>query len=275
MKKILIVLMACYATIVSLHASQPYVFQPGSYVFGPNQRVNIAQLQQLQQPQQQQQQQPPQQPPLQQFNMVPQPESTHTPLMSSGNPETLGRIKIQGECDTVPSFRILFDGKTIMNNKEGIFSFPIEEKNIHKFSLVICKKIKQEFDKNNTLKGIDVIPDKNYRYFTFKKNPWGGEWFQHEKTLNKKNFQIPEHCAVALIDPKYVERIEEWNIQTSPNVLKLPLIVLKQTASKNTLNRLAAKSLLYSLETTVFHEPIKEEIKIAPQNPKVAMSLMQ
>jgi hypothetical protein len=233
------------------------------------------------QAQQQQQNQLAAQQPMVQQQPVPQqpvaPQQPYIPVAPNMTPEIRGCIKVQGLVDKVPGFRVLYQGKEEISNDEGFFSFPVEEQRIEKYSLIICKVIKQNFDKTNTIKNVSIIPDKNYHYYTFKRHGFnrGGTWEQREKKLNKKNFVVPSHSIVVLVDPKYVDHIEPWTVELPGNTIKLPIIVIKKTVDRSSLMRVAAKSVLYSLDTAVFHEPIKEVWKTAPQNSKIELSFVQ
>ncbi len=255
-------------------------FQGPMVISGNGQRIPLFAIAQAQQQQRQQQNQMPvqQQVSPQQVSQQPTPPpQPYVPVSPNMTPEIRGCIKVQGLVDKVPGFRVLFQGKEEISNDEGFFSFPIEEQRIEKYSLIICKVIKQNFDKVNTIKNDSVIPDKNYLYYTFKRQGFyrGGTWHQKEKRLNKKNFIVPSHSVVILIDPKYVDHVEPWTVELPNNVIKLPMIVLKKTVDRSSLMRMSAKSVLYSLDAAVFHEPVKEVWKMAPQNNKIELSLTQ
>ena len=61
------------------------------------------------------------------------------------------------------------------------------------------------------------------------------------------------------------------DVQLSDNIIKLPKITLTDTKK---LARASAKSLLYSLDLTSFHEPVKQE-KQENKDPKLSVSLAQ
>jgi hypothetical protein len=250
---------------------QPMVIGPGSYSVGADGRFMPTGpvRQPVAMPQQNNQQ------PAQPTENNVQAQVASQPVPVNTNLEVRGCIRRQMSTDLVPPMRILFDGKETVSNAEGFFSFPVDDRDVEKYSLVICKTIKQNFDKRNTLKNVSIIPSKDYRYFSFKRNALGMGWQQREKTLNKKNFVIPQRCIVALIDPKFIDRVEPWNLSLPHNIIKLPAIVIKNDLDKKVLSRAAAKSILYSLDSAVFHEPVKEIIKRPAQNNKVAISLMQ
>lgn len=195
---------------------------------------------------------------------------TPDPIVPTDGQEIKGCFRIQGS-DKVPEYRIYFNGRQTMNNREGFFSFPVEEHEINNFSMVICRGFNQNFDQKNTIKNVSMITCKDYQYFTYRNNGFeGGSWKRSDVQFNKENFVIPQNCVVVLIDPGYVDHVSEWNVSLDKRFIKLPMIVLKETTE---LKHESAKSLLASLDAKIFHESIAEVKKIAPNNPKIHMSL--
>ena len=126
------------------------------------------------------------------------------------NTEIRGNISTQKASEQIFEFRIFFDGKETKSNSEGFFSFPIEENTESEYSLVICKKLQQNFEKGNTLQSVNLVPNKNYRHFTLKKDFLTRTWNTEEKLLKVKNFAIPKHSLVVLVDPKFVYSVQTW-----------------------------------------------------------------
>jgi hypothetical protein len=167
-----------------------------------------------------------------------------------------GAIKIANWVDDIPEFRVFFEGQEALTDENGFFTFPINDNDLQKYRLIITRKIQHVVDKKNTFASLKVIPDKNYLGYSFKRLGHNqGIWLQKEKKLNHKNFVIPKNSIIILVDPKYVEKIEEWNVALSDNFIKLPRIVLKSKIELTKLKRISAKSLL-CLEDSVFHERI-------------------
>lgn len=201
-----------------------------------------------------------------------QPEAPKPEVIVSGNPEMRGYIKIAGHTDTMPQFRVVYAaGKETMSNSEGFFTFPIDDSAIEHYSLVICKRLQQNFDKKNTLKNVSVVPDKEYRLYSFK----NGSWIEQDVLRRHKNFVIPPHGIVLLVDPKCVESVTTWNIDLPSNIIKLPMITLTCKPGQKDLKRIAAKSLCYSLDATTFHEPVREKNQKPEKSAKVAVSRVQ
>lgn len=166
-----------------------------------------------------------------------------------------GLIQAKSTIEDLPGFRIYFDGKVAVSDDNGFFSFSVDDLDLTKYRLVITRRLQHVFDKKNTINGFNVIPDKDYICYTFKRVGRYGSWIKKIKPLDHKNFALPKNSIVVLLSPKYVERIEEWNIELPKNVVKLPKIVLRKNITEKELERIAAKSLL-CLEDTVFHEKV-------------------
>lgn len=203
-------------------------------------------------------------------------ESVSVPAPAQVNPEMRGFIKVDGLAITVPQFRIVLgDGKETISNSEGFFTFPLDKSSLDYYSVVICKRIKHNFDKHNTLKNISILPDKDYRFFTYHRIPGGRKWYQQEERLGKDNYVLPSSCIAVLIDPKNIQAIQPWKLELPEHVIKLPTIVLKNVLEEKKLTRVSAKSLLYSLDSTTFHESVRQTSKPREKNSKVAVSRVQ
>ena len=187
--------------------------------------------------------------------------------------EIRGYIKTeQYITEKVPQFRVLFAGKETMSNPEGFFSLPLDE-NMSRCALLICKSVKQNFVKTNTVRNVGMELDENYRYFELERS--GTAWRHQERQLSKENPVAPERCLIVLLDPMYVDHIEPSKLQFAGNVISLPSIVLKKDADAKVLAQASASSLLLSLDEKPFHETAKEETKQVAENSKVVMSLVR
>ena len=168
-----------------------------------------------------------------------------------------GCLKTPRDWKNIPEFRFFYDGKETVNDNEGFFTFPIEE-NIDKFSIIICKDIKQNFDGINTIENMTIRTDKPYLMYSFKRTLTNETvWLQKGKDLEKRGFIIPQNCLVAVINPKYIEDVKPWEIKLSNNFVKLPQIIIKSEIKEKRIKREAAKSVLRSLDSIPFHERIK------------------
>jgi hypothetical protein len=181
--------------------------------------------------------------------------------------EMRGYIKTDAtQTDKVPKFEVLYAGKQTTTNDEGFFSVPLDER-INRYSLLICKNVKQNFVKTNTIRNVSMVPDSEYRYYEFERIGIADDlWRQTEKRLNIQNPVAPEGCVIVRIDPRYVARLEPWRVTLAANAVKVPTIVLKKEIDAKMLSAESAKSLLLSLDEKPFHESIKEEVKAVAEN---------
>lgn len=120
--------------------------------------------------------------------LPPQPQSKPEPLVWPSNRfELRGCIRVDNiSAEKVPEYRIYYQGKEQRSTHEGFFSLPLESGNIEKYSLVICKKIDQQFQKGNTVDFYGVIPDKDYRYFSFRPGNNADNGLRKKKSLQRK-----------------------------------------------------------------------------------------
>lgn len=191
------------------------------------------------------------------------------------NDQVIGKgiIQAKSTIEDLPGFRVYFNGNVAVSDDCGFFSFPVEDTDLSKYRLVITRRLEHVFDKQNTINNFKVIPDKDYMCYTFKKHGRYGSWEKKIKPLNHKNFALPKNSIVLLMSPKYVDHIEEWDIELTKNVLKMPKIVLKSNISEKELQRVTAKSLL-CIEDTVFHEKVgRENNQDETKNNKVKVTL--
>lgn len=184
-----------------------------------------------------------------------------------GRPELRGQIKINGVSGAVPRFRILCDGKQTISNSEGFYTFPLEEQDTTRYFLLICPSVKQDVEKSNTIRSMQVAQNAPYRFFEFGKHDLS------QATL--ENLAIPVHTIVLLLDPALVEDVECSSMQAPSIVTTVPLILLKGSVDRKKIEQAATLSLLGSLELMPFHEPIKQSTKHNDTNPRVSLALAQ
>jgi len=207
-------------------------------------------------------------------------------------PRLIGYLKAPDSIEHVPPFRILFAGKSVVNNKEGIFTIKLAEdaKDINSFYLLFVGRIRQNFEKINTIENLAVDPAKHNRFFRIfrtasEENPHSFSWHFEEENFSEKRFTSPENCVVVVLNPAYVDHLEEWQVSLPDNYLKLPKIVLKDNVSDDvtpedeargryTLRRASAKSLMYTLDTLPWHEKTTTEKKEFSNAPHVDVSMM-
>lgn len=175
-----------------------------------------------------------------------------------------------------PEFRVFFDGKQTLNDKEGLYSFPVESKDITEMHILVCKKLNTNFESINTVKNIQIKPEGIYRFFTLKKTyPALQDWeITEEKNLDKKKFVIPQNCIIFLINPKYVAQVKNWNLKAPDNMIKLPQIILKETFDETRVKRQADKSIIRAFDLNAFHEIVPRKTK-KDAKPKIDLALVQ
>jgi hypothetical protein len=173
---------------------------------------------------------------------------TNTPIVFKGC------ISLEDQFAKVPQVRIYYSGKQTMSDTEGFYSFQALDNQVNKYVFIITKTIKLNFQKGNTVDNLSIIPDKRYICYKFKRVGSEGSWVQKEKKLDKKNFVIPTNAIIVLIDPKYIKSVENWTINLPGHFVKLPKITLQSGITQEKLGHVSAKSLLASLDSTMFHE---------------------
>lgn len=197
-------------------------------------------------------------------------------------PITLQAPVIKGQITTPqgwlqsPEFKIFFDGKQTLNDKEGLYSFPVESKDITKMHILICKKLNTNFESINTVKSIQIKPEDVYRFFTLKKTHLTLQDWEiiEEKNLDKKKFVIPQKCIIFLINPKYVAQVKNWNLKAPDNMIKLPQIILKENFDETKVKRQADKSIIRAFDLNAFHEIVPRKTK-KDAKPKIDLTLVQ
>jgi hypothetical protein len=171
-----------------------------------------------------------------------------------------GSIAIAGCHEVVPEFRIFFNGMHAVSDREGYFSFPIDETtDLKNLSIIFCKNIAPQFEKNHTIKALGVHQGKRNQHFTLSKDEYDRWQWSEGQTLDETK-SIPHGTMIVLIDPKYVDRLEQWPVKIPGNLIQFPRIVLKGDCELE-LKRASVKSLLYTLDATPYHEPITERVK--------------
>ncbi|MFH1831506.1 MAG: hypothetical protein ABH827_01755 [bacterium] len=165
--------------------------------------------------------------------------------------ELKGYLKILHNEDEISPFRIYYNGMETINNSEGFFSFPLTEGKPNEFTLIISKQIIPQFEKTNTIKNLKLDHTKSYKAYALKAAQFGGFTWEEKKIAHA----IPQDSIVILIDPKYVDHLEKWHIEFADNDIHLPQILLKAHKEVK-IDHAANKSLLYTLDTKIFHEKI-------------------
>lgn len=97
------------------------------------------------------------------------------------------------------------------------------------FLLLITPQVRKNISNYNRT-SLERLPDNNCKLFYLNKTETS--WIIEEENLNDIPIRIPDSAFVLLLDPKYIEKIEENFIhKDSQNLLYLPDIYIKNTQS--------------------------------------------
>lgn len=173
-----------------------------------------------------------------------------------------GAIRVADDPDTVPEFRVFFNGMETKSNADGFFTFPLYQGEPESLSLVFCKHLFTRFDQVNTVKNIRAFKGKAYRYFVLEhSDQQDGGWIWSEQQLEEPKLILPSNSLVVILDPDRIDHLEAWPISLNKDFITLPRIVLKNDDVKS-LKRKSAKSLLYPFDSKAFHETILERRQV-------------
>lgn len=156
---------------------------------------------------------------------------------------------------------VQYCGKQDTTNVEGFYTIPcdnpvqIGKKQIAGVcptttpSLLICTRQLAHFESSNTLKKITHHEKESFRYFRQNSE---GDWI--EESLSKND--IPENCVHVILNPNLVARVENWDIELPPTIIKMPKIIINPAASDKELESAAAESAHHSLTLNHVHERV-------------------
>jgi hypothetical protein len=108
-------------------------------------------------------------------------------------------------------------------------------------------------------------------------------WTIKEKTdsLKKKSFALPENCLIVCMNPKVVDRMQNWSFNVDSNFVCIPKIVLKKNVEtrnikkRASLERSSIKSMVSSLDFKLFHEDNKQEVKMDGERDSIKISMLR
>ena len=198
-----------------------------------------------------------------------------------------GFLKSPEKNNYSPQFRIFFLGKSTVNEKDGFYTIPLDDldgTDISELTLLICNRFHHHYENINTVKDIRIASSKHHKFYKFL-HLSDGTWDIQEQKFADLNYIAPEKCIVLMLNPAYVEKVENWNIKLPSQFIPLPKIVLRDDVvphdilstqdikkGRGTLARASRKSLLYSLNPLLFHETTKDhKLTTAPENMTVSM----
>ncbi|MCK4517172.1 hypothetical protein KAT92_00210 [Candidatus Babeliales bacterium] len=169
---------------------------------------------------------------------------------------------------------------TLQNQvKETTYNLEIYKSKLSSLKKTKTRLVTQEAELNKQIKLFQK------KYEEFQNNPGlqtnADFWFIKEKSLETEQFVIPNNCVVVCMNPKIVDRLENWKFPLARNITALPRIVLKANLEienkkrVQSITRSALKSELYSLDAQVFHEPKREETQNSAGKPEVKVTLVR
>jgi hypothetical protein len=185
--------------------------------------------------------------------------------------ELKGCIQINEDKENVPKFRIYFDGMETINNEDGFFSFPVEDKELKEYFLIMAKKIDFKIKKSNTLEYLKIVNKDHYRLFSIKKtDEEDGSLVWEEKMEKKDDFIVPIKSILVMVNPRDFKGLEAWKTKLPEKFIGIPKIILN-SGCKKSLERQANKSMLYSLDLTTFHERVGNRKKNIPTKGQISL----
>ncbi len=179
-----------------------------------------------------------------------------------------GNIRFRNQNSPIPEYTILFRGSQTSSTPEGLFNLPLDPlENISQLSLIFVKRIKYNFETTNTIQSISVPENEPYLFYRITDKDDKLD-IKQDKLSEQKNI-IPDDALIISINPKYLEKIEPWNINLPTHIKKLPSIILSDNTKQQ---KASTKSLLYGLDSKVFHEAKIHSYKL---DSKVKVSLVK
>lgn len=190
--------------------------------------------------------------------------------LHAANLQLKGFLQAPETRNDVPPFRIFFAGRQTTNDKEGLFTFPLEQK-LDEYYLLVCGRFHHNFEKTNTVKDLGIHPGKHHRFFRMYKtmNPETAkmEWAFVEKKFEDDKFVTPHNTVILMLNPAYLDKVVPWTIGLPTNYTQLPKLVLRDNirtdldtnqkrVGKGTLDRASRKSLTYTLNHVPFHKGV-------------------
>lgn len=154
-------------------------------------------------------------------------------------------------------WRMYYQG-TKITDKNGTFQFT-GEKNPSEFHIVITHIKTPESHYIETLEIPENVP---YKYYYLEKrndlnNPENYKWLIREKS-GDKGFMLPENTLIIVMDPLYIDTIENTTWKKNDNLIMLPTILLKKDIRLKTAS---IKSILTALDTDPFHRKTDEQLR--------------
>jgi|SaaInlLV_10m_DNA_2_1039722.scaffolds.fasta_scaffold00047_22 hypothetical protein len=199
-------------------------------------------------------------------------------------PQTVPMLKgciLSHQLDTLPSFKVYFNGAQTQTDENGLFSFPLEKQPEAKYYILICKTFEHEFEGKNTIKNLFLHLNTPYRFFVVTKNLKTGIWRAFERKLLDNTKSIPENCIIVTMHASRFDQMEHWTFASERHFAMLPKIVLrnnletKNTKRSKSITRASIKSEIDSLGAKRFHTGVNSITQKPTAKPEVTISLIQ
>lgn len=149
-------------------------------------------------------------------------------------------------------YPIFFEGKKVINTKEGLFKIPVE-KRPEQLSILICKKTEMKMLAGTATPDYFYL-DKNepYKYYIMSdKN--NQEW---ECATLPESLIIPKNTVVIYMNPAHIEGVEVWNITLAEHFIKLPQIKIGNAVSAHDLALDALECTAFACDIARYHEKV-------------------
>jgi hypothetical protein len=170
--------------------------------------------------------------------------------------------------ETLPQFHVYYQGESVLSDKDGFFSFPIEATNdCGDMSLLLCKTFNPEYKGVNTVKRLRCnVP---HIFFHLTKNRRNHQWQIEQSNDLQNHNKIPKNCVIISLKPSLFGNLEQWSFSSNTQFVMLPKIILREDIKEGNIKksksvtRASIKSELNALDTKVFHRN-KEVLKQTP-----------
>lgn len=144
-------------------------------------------------------------------------------IINSGNPVCLKSCILSPKMEDLPSFRIYYQGMKTTNDKDGLFTIPLENGLNDEYSLLICKEFSPKFESVNTIDSVSAINKKMCKFYTIKK----ASYALLESEIESFNKKIKACNSKYKLFNKQIELRKKTNNSTK-DLLRKREIVLKK-----------------------------------------------
>ena len=189
------------------------------------------------------------------------------PSLISKNTILLGSIQFNQSVDREIELPVLYKGKEYNakvekngDSRKAHFELYEEEKPQELYVLITEYLSLPE---NPNVEHLCTSEHHNYRLFkltcikvenTNDSNEMFDTWRVEEVSSSKKIVAIPDNTIIVFMDPKAIEKIQPISWSTESNIMRIPMIKLKESLTKNALYDMADKMKLTLLDSKFLHK---------------------